>query len=540
MVDTAGARLGGPGAPARYRAGGGPLPWWVGLLFSLVAGAALLAAFPPYGLWWLAPVAVALLAAAAHRRRLRAGAGLGLLAGLALFVPMLSWTNLYTGLLPWLLLCGLQAAYLALLGLAAAAVSPLVDRWRWAWPPVTALLWVAQEALRDRTPFGGFPWGRLAFSQGDSPLLRLAALGGAPLVTFGVALAGGFLVTAAWRSWGRRGRLPAGLGLAAAGPAVVLAGLLVPVGVPQGRPATVAIVQGNVPRLGLDFNAQRRAVLDNHVNATLKLAERVAAGEAARPDLVVWPENSSDIDPLTYPDAAVRISAAADAISAPILVGAVLLGPGAGGVRNAGLLWLPGSGPDLAQLYVKRHPVPFAEYIPLRGIARMVSKEVDRVRNDFVPGDRPGVMRAGPVTVGDVICFEVAYDEVVRDTVTGGADLLVVQTNNASFDVAEARQQLAMVRLRAVEHGRSALMSSTVGVSGFVAPDGGVSGSTGFNTEAVVTREINLGHTRTVATRLGLWPEVVLVGLAVAVIVGAALMRRRRADAGDPAGAEER
>jgi apolipoprotein N-acyltransferase len=99
---------------------------------------------------------------------------------------------------------------------------------------------------------------------------------------------------------------------------------------------------------------------------------------------------------------------------------------------------------------------------------------------------------------------------------------------------------LAMVRLRAVEHGRSALMSSTVGVSGFVAPDGGVSGSTGFNTEAVVTREINLGHTRTVATRLGLWPEVVLVGLAVAVIVGAALMRRRRADAGDPAGAEER
>ena len=44
--------------------------------------------------------------------------------------------------------------------------------------------------------------------------------------------------------------------------------------------------------------------------------------------------------------------------------------------------------------------------------------------------------------------------------------MLAVQTNNATFDEAEARQQLAMVRLRAVEHGRDALMASTVGVSG--------------------------------------------------------------------------
>ncbi|MFD0822097.1 apolipoprotein N-acyltransferase, partial [Micromonospora zhanjiangensis] len=308
--------------------------------------------------------------------------------------------------------------------------------------------------------------------------------------------------------------------------AVVAAGLLVPVGAPAGRPVTVAIVQGNVPRLGLDFNAQRRAVLDNHVAATVKLADRVAAGQVDRPDLVVWPENSSDIDPLTYPDAAALISRAADTIGAPILVGAVLLGP----VRNVGLLWRPHTGPDLAQLYVKRHPVPFAEYIPLRPVARMVSKEVDRVREDFTPGDRPGVIRVGPVTVGDVICFEVAYDEVVRDTVTGGADLLVVQTNNASFDEAEARQQLAMVRLRAVEHGRAALMSSTVGVSGFVAPDGRVSDRTGFNTGEVVIRSVDLAGTRTVATRVGLWPEVALVGLGVLALAGAVVVRRRTRD----------
>jgi len=535
-----------PAAPATARR---PVPWVAALLAAPAAGLALLVAFPPYGWWWSAPVGVLLFTVAVHRRRPRAGFGLGTLAGLALFVPMLSWTNLHTGNLPWLLLSGLQAVYLGLLGAAVAATSGVVDRARWSWPLVTGVLWVAQEALRDRTPFGGFPWGRLAFSQGDSPLLRLAALGGAPLVTFGVALAGGLLAAAVWRPW-RRPAVAAGSRAAAlvvGAVALVGAGWLVPVGVGAGaETATVAIVQGNVPRMGLDFNAQRQAVLNNHADATIALARRVAAGVEPQPDLVVWPENASDIDPTRNPSAAARISEAADAVGAPILLGAVLLGPGPGQVRNAGLVWLPRTGLDAGQVYVKRHPVPFAEYVPMRRIARMVSKEVDRVRNDFVAGTTPGVLRVADTVLGDVICFEVAYDAVVRDTVTGGARLLVVQTNNATFNESEALQQLAMVRLRAVEHGREGLMASTVGVSGFVGADGRVTGATGFNTQAVVTRDMRLGDSRTVATRVGVWPEVVLVTVAVAALVAAAVTRRRpipgdaAATAGDPADAEER
>jgi apolipoprotein N-acyltransferase len=510
-----------------------PLPLAVGAAMAVVAGVALLLSFPPYGLWWLAPIGVALLAAAAHRRRLRAGLGLGALAGLVLFLVLLRWSNLHTGLVPWLLLCGLQAGFIALLGGATAYISPLVDRFRWAWPPATALLWVAQEALRDRVPYGGFPWGRLAFSQDDSPLVRLAAVGGAPLVTFAVALAGGLLVTGAWRPWNlwparlARGRLVlSAAGLAVAAVAVTAAGLLVPTSAPSGPPVTVAIVQGNVPRMGLDFNAQRRAVLENHVTATIALAGRVAAGQEPRPDLVVWPENASDVDPLRDATAAARISDAAAAIRAPILVGGVLRGPGPGESRNVGMLWRPDAGPDLDQTYVKRHPVPFAEYMPLRDVARLISKEVDRVAN-MVGGERPGVMRTGPVTVGDVICFEVAYDGIVRDTVTNGAGILVVQTNNATFDVAEARQQMAMVRLRAVEHGRESLMASTVGVSGFATADGRVHEQTGFNTQEVVVREMRVSQSRTLATRVGAWPEVLLAGLGLVLLAGAVVVRRR-------------
>lgn len=514
---------------------------------AVASGGALLLAFPPYGAWWLAPVAVALLALAVHRRRFRAGAGLGGLAGLTFFLPLLSWTDVDIGSVPWLLLATLQAGYLALLGGAAAGVSRVADRWRWSWPLLTAVAWVGQEALRARTPFGGFPWGRLAFSQADSPLLPLASLGGAPLVGFAVALAGGLLAATAWRlaaagrrAWRassvravRRCDLSAAARPAAGALLAVLAGLAVPLAEPDGPEVTVAIVQGNVPRLGLDFNAQRRAVLDNHVAATLALAADVAAGQAPPPDLVVWPENSSDLDPLADPDAAARIRRAADTVAAPILVGALVRGPGADEVRNVGLVWHPGTGPG--EVYAKRHPVPFAEYWPLEPvvypIARAITEEADRVAG-FVAGDEPGVLAIGPATVGDVICFEVAYDDLVRDTVTGGAQLLVVQTNNATFDEAEARQQLAMVRLRAVEHGRPALMASTVGISGFVAADGQVSQETGFFTRAVPVRTLAVTDDRTVATVVGSGPELVLVAGAAAGLVAAWWLRRRAGRAG--------
>ncbi|GGK08835.1 hypothetical protein GCM10010123_43390 [Pilimelia anulata] len=510
---------------------------------AVLAGVLLLVSFPPYGWSWLAPVAVAALTVCTAGVRVRSGLGSGLLAGVVFFTPMLSWTNLHTGLVPWLLLAALQALYLAGLGGLLAWVWPVAGRSWWATAASTAVCWVAQEALRDRTPFGGFPWARLAFGQDGSPLLRLAVLGGAPLVTAAVALAGGLLAAllfAAGRAWADGGlrvvwRRPGVWGPAAAGVVLGVLAALVPLSRPAAPPVVVALVQGNVPRLGLDFNAQRRAVLDNHAAGTRRLAAEVAAGRQPRPALVVWPENSSDIDPLRSPDASVVISAAAAQVGAPILVGAVLRGPGEGRVRNVGLLWWPDRGPDLEQLYVKRHPVPFAEYVPLRRIARAVSAEVDRVRSEFVPGTRAGVIDAGALTIGDVICFEVAYDEVVRDAVRGGGGALVVQTNNATFDTAEAEQQLAMVRLRAIEHGRDAVMASTVGVSAFADADGRLVGATGFNTDAVVVHEVRPGGGRTLATRLGYWPELLLVACAAVLAGGAVVVRRRRAGGRDGA-----
>ncbi|MDQ1657311.1 MAG: apolipoprotein N-acyltransferase, partial [Cryptosporangiaceae bacterium] len=499
--------VGRPEAGPRGRA----LPALAAAPLAAVSGTAMVAAFPPYNLWWLAPLAVAALAVATAGQRIRRGAWLGALHGVAFFVPLLRWTGIYVGPAPWLILALFEALFLALLGAAAAGSSRVVARWPIVAAPVTASLWVTEEALRSRLPWGGFPWGRIAFAQDGSPLLHLASLGGAPLVTFAAALLGGLVAAALWPPHPRRGQLP----VVRAVTLVVLAGalgagaLLVPLPLATGASVTVAVVQGNVPRLGLDFNSQRRAVLDNHVKATLALAARVDTGKVARPDLVIWPENASDIDPLQNEDARQLISEAADRIGVPILVGAVLDGPGRY-VSNAGIVWKPGTGPG--ERYVQQHPVPFAEYIPLRSLARKVSAKVDLVRRDFAKGHDPGVLTLGPATAGDVICFEVAYDGLVRDTVLAGANLLVVQTNNATFGKsAESAQQLAMVRLRAIEHGRPAVMASTSGVSATVDASGRVLDESELFTQATFVRELQLGRGRTLAANLAYWPEVVLV-----------------------------
>ena len=102
--------------------------------------------------------------------------------GLATFLPLLSWLTVI-GPDAWVLVALLEAAFLALTGALLPGVLRLPG-----WPFWVACLWVAQEAARDRLPFGGFPWGRLAFAETASPFTAVAALGGAPLVTFATAL----------------------------------------------------------------------------------------------------------------------------------------------------------------------------------------------------------------------------------------------------------------------------------------------------------------------------------------------------------------
>ena len=513
----------GPAGPRRRRyLRPGPRAAFLARATGAAGGGVLLyLGFAPRTGWWLALPAFGLLGAAVHGRRARAGFGLGALFGLGFFLPLLRWTGTYVGAVPWLALSGAEAVFVGAAGAGIAVVSRLRGAPLWA-----AAVWVGAEALRSRVPFGGFPWGRVAFGQPDGPLLPVAAIGGAPLLSFVAALAGLALGEAARRLVRGQFRGAAVAALVAA--AALLTGplaALVPASGTTSRTVTIAQVQGNVPRLGLDFNAQRRAVLDNHVRVTEQLAVDVAAGRRPRPDVVLWPENASDIDPLANPDAAAAIDRAARAVGVPIVLGTVLAGEGRT-ATNSVLVWEPGRG--VVDRTDKRRVQPFGEYLPWRPFFRLLSSYADKA-GYFVPGTGAGAVEAAGVRLGVAICWEVAFDDLVADSVAAGAQVLTVPSNNATFGLTDMTyQQLAMSRVRAVEHDRAVLVTTTSGVSARIAPDGTVTAATSRFTPDVLVDATPLEATTTLADRLRAVPEWALLAAALAG-VGAAVTRAVRA-----------
>ncbi len=307
---------------------------------------------------------------------------------------------------------------------------------------------------------------------------------------------------------------------------VVLAGGLLPVDPTGGAPtAQVAAIQGNVPRArNLPQQLSAPEVTQNHAEATLRLAAQVKAGQRAAPDIVIWPENSTDLDPFGNPDIYGQLAGAVAAIGRPILVGEVLNNPR----RNAGQLWVPGRGPTTT--YVKRQLVPFGEYIPFRGIISSFSSLPSLQPVDFAPGRRAVVFGVGKIRLGDVICYEVGFDNLVRSEVTAGANLLSVQSNDADFEIdgqlGESEQQTAMARIRAVETDRAVVYASTTGESAIIAPDGRLIARSGVWRQAILDARVPLVSYRTLAVRVGAWPEYVIIMLTVLALAWAVLRSR--------------
>jgi apolipoprotein N-acyltransferase len=503
---------------------------------GLAGGLLLAAAFAPAGVWPLAVVSPALLVVTLYGRSLRGAFAVGLAFGLAFFLPLLAWV-INLAWFAWVALAIASALIFAVFTVGQRLLLNLRG-----WPLAVAGWWVAAEAFRDRWPWGGFPWGRLAMSQAGLPTQGWAAIGGPPALSFAVALTGAtlgwVLVTALTdgRAGRRRPVAVAAVAFATTAGISCLPAVLPLDPVPaSARTAVVATIQGNVPRERGSLAEQLNGawvVTVNHATATEKLAAAVAAGRRPAPDLVVWPENSTDIDPTVDPTVYNEISSAAAAIGRPILVGAVLQDPR----RNAGLLWLPGKGPTAS--YLKRRLVPFGEYIPFRSLVSKITSLTQLQPVDFVPGHQTVVFHAGQIRLGDIICYEVAFDDLVRSEVTAGANVLTVQSNDATFEregpiTQETRQQLAMAQIRAVEFNRAVIYSSTTGYSAIIAPDGQVIERSGIWQQAELEARIPLLTSTTLASRLGAWPEWAIAGgsalaLGLAVARSAASRRGRR------------
>jgi apolipoprotein N-acyltransferase len=314
------------------------------------------------------------------------------------------------------------------------------------------------EEFRARFPFGGFGWTRIAFSQVESPALPIVAIGGV------IALSAFTLIAALLLTRIRLKNMAAVL-------ALFITALLLPMN-PKGSGEIKLIgIQGNTPQVGLDFNSRAKAVFELHRDATKSVAPSTY-------DAIVWPENAIDIDPRLHSDVRADIKKLTDGLKTPILAGVVQ--QDSKGPQNASIMY--GREGALKSTYIKRGLTPFGEYIPLRMISEQLSPLAKTV-NDFIPGDKRVTHNIAGFKVGPIICYEIILDDLVRDMATN-SQALIVQTNSATFaGTPESAQQLAITRIRAMEHSRYILSVSTVGISAFIDNNGRVLSRTGENTQ---------------------------------------------------------
>jgi apolipoprotein N-acyltransferase len=473
-----------------------PAPVWLAAVAAAASGPLNAAAFPALGWWPLIFVGTGLMLWSLAGRTMGSVFLLGLLGGATFWGTHIFWLTIYLGPVPWLALAGLQTVFFAIGSVLLALV------WRWVpaiWPgrsgrlvllpAVLGAVWSLRESITSTWPYGGFSWGRLAFSQSESPFAPLVAWLGVSGLTFVLAWLSAILVQAVRES---------GIGVPLRG--IVASGALVLVlAVPAWPVAAdgtmrVAAVQGDSDA-GLFAQHVPGQTLQDHLDGTIPLFGQ-------RVDVVVWPENASDLNPLVHPEAARALDYVTEGMHAPLVTGTIT-SDAEGRTYNSLLLWEAGKG--AVDQYDKIHPVPFAEYLPDRAFWYPFAPALfDLVPRDYTIGIRDNVFQIGDVTAGLAICFDIVDDALIRQMIADGAQVILAPTNNADFGHTEENvQQLAIARLRGIETGRSVVQVSTVGVSAIMAPDGSTIARLPIFTPGSMVEPVPLSRTTTPATVLG-------------------------------------
>ena len=492
------------------------VPLWAAIVLAAASGPIMDAGFPDTYLWPFTFAGIALVLVSLIGRRIGSAVLVGFIAGASFYFIHIWWASTFLGPLPMSALSVLQSLFVAL---GAVAIC-LAYRWMprafptpagrlWLLPIVVAGLWTAREAWSAVWPYGGFSWGRVAMSQAESPVSSLFGWLGISGVSFVMVLFVAATIELA------RAVAP-GIRLSAVLPsALVLAVLL---GTPAFAVQTdgtvrVAAVQGN-GRAGYFQGASREELLQAQLDATVPLFGQQA-------DILLWPESS--VTPLTDSYTAKVFDTVANEFDAALITGTITERDGL--TYNTSMLWEPGKG--AIDLYDKKHPVPFGEYVPDRAFWEPFAPDlIGLIQREYTPGTTDMVMDValrdgGTVRVGVNICFDIVDDQIMTESVEQGAQVIFAQSNNADFGTTdESVQQLAIAQIRAMELGRSVVNVSTVGITAVIEPDGTITERLPWYTAGSILTDVKLSSVTTPAVLVGRQFEwlVSIIGLAGLVI----------------------
>lgn len=440
---------------------------------AVVGGFFIRLGFPGPALWWLTLIGVCAVLISLWHQRPSTGAFLGLLAGASWWLPLINWLTLYLGPVPWSALAGAMIVWTILMGSAIAlTTSWILSRWPTAIARVpmqviaVSGIWVAKESIQSSFPYGGFPWGRLAHTQAEGPLVAVVSYTGFAGLTGLLVLLCAIPVAIMFQRTPLKHLLTGTLATVVAGVALSAVPVFT---LPSTGSLTVAAVQGN-SKSGVFDDRDSGDVIADHIRVTRELL----AFPPEDLDVIVWPENSAEFGLLSRPENLRKVQDLAQQAQVPIVVGSVLKDVENGTERftNSSLVIDPET--RSVQRYDKRHPVPFAEYMPHRSFYHaLVPDLVDMVQLEYEEGTTPSVLPVADMLAGIAICFDIIFDDMAVSMTQDGASIVFAQTNNADFGFTDqSEQQTLIAKLRAVEMGRSLVNISTVATSEMILPTG--------------------------------------------------------------------
>jgi apolipoprotein N-acyltransferase len=477
-----------------------------GRVAAALAGGALPLSFAPFGMFFIAPLSVAVLFWS-WQAQPREAALRGFLYGAAAFATGTWWLYVSVRLvggtpLPVTLLVlgglvALMAAWIALGGYLAARLagaSLLVNACLLA-----PAAWVLAEWLRGWV-LTGFPWLSLGYGQIDGPLAVWAPLGGVYAVTLACTLLGGALLTLALGSTRERAIASALLLLIALSS---WAFGLRTWAEPAGAPLRVSLVQGAIPQLLKWQPGEQRATMELYRSMTEDLAGQ---------DLVVWPEAA-----VPAPDSLVRdyldeLTVLAGQLGTQLLIGILTHDEERDEYRNS-LLTLG----EPTGAYHKRHLVPFGEFFPVPAFVRGWMRMMNLPYSDLARGaDLQRPLFVGPVPLAPTICYEDAYGAEQLGFLPE-AQLLVNVSNDAWFgDTIAPHQHLQIARMRALETARYLVRATNTGITAVIDERGAVRQTIPQFKPGVLSAEVQPFSGATPYVRAGNWPVVSCCVLIVA------------------------
>lgn len=469
----------------------------------LFAGALVSFSLPPWGWWPLAFVGCAVYAGAATRRNNTRPARTAAWWAAGWFVPAFAWMW-WLNKPGWLVLCALFAALHA----AAARIAWTVGRASPAHHRVALVTCHSlAEALRMSFPFGGVPFATLAISQAQSPLARLAPVGGAVLMTVAVL---------AVSMSAHKARVIAGT--------VVVMVLAAPFARTHvSGTATFALVQGGGPQgtHAVTDKDPRRAFRES-LRATRTIEPH--AGLTA----VVWPENVANIARSAFASSTLvpEIAAEAHRLGVPVVVG---ITEHAGPTRFANAQVVVNPDGTVGDRYDKKYRVPFGEWVPFRSLVSALGAPTHMIPRDAVVGTTPAFLDVNGTRIAVAISWEEFFGGRVNEGVEAGGTVVINPSNGSSYTGTIVQtQQLASSRLRAREQGRWVMQVTPTGFTAVVSPGGDVVARTSVGEQKVIERTVELRSGRTLYSRTGNAPYIWGLLVALALVMHTARRANRK------------